>query len=196
MKLLNIFLISLFLFSCTTKLPQDYFYNLDVSYKEKLFYGQPLTGNVEIKDITANGLLSGQAIVFVDKKGEYSTYKHAYWEKTPEVVLEEKLKEFLLKSATVEDVVSGNGDNISDYDIFAQIENLEQKEVETGQIYGYVKIKFSVFDKNKKKMILLDRYESKKELPSENIDIFVSSVSSEIKEILNNLIEDLRGRLS
>jgi ABC-type uncharacterized transport system auxiliary subunit len=196
MKILKIFFISLFLFSCTNKIPEDAFYDLDVSYKEKLFYGQPLVGNLEIKDVSANGLLSGQAIVFVDENNIYSSYKYAYWKQSPELMLKNKLEDFLLKSATVEEIIDSKNGKTADYELFAQIENFEQKKNEIGQVFGYVKIKFSVFDKNKKKIILLDRYESKKELPAENIDMFVSAVGNDIEEILNNLIEDLRGRLS
>lgn len=195
MNILKIFFICLILVSCVNKIPEDKFYNLDVTYKEKLFYGQPLVGNLKIKDVNAQGLLSGQAILYIDKNGNYNSYKYAYWNNSLDFILKNKIEEFLIKSGTVEKVIK-NEDDISDFELFASIENLEQKEVETGQIFSYVKIKFSVFDKNKRKMILLDRYESKKELPSADLDVFVSSVNNEVKEILNNLIEDLRGRLS
>jgi len=195
MKILKLFLICLFLTSCANKLPEDRFYNLDIQYKEKLFYGQPLSGNIKIHEVTAKGILSGQAIAFVDKDDNYSSYQYAYWNQSPDWALEKKIKEFLIKSATVEDVIDGSN-SISDFELYAQIENLEQKETETGQIYSNISIKFSVFDLNRRKMILLDRYQSKKELPSADIDVFVTTINNDIKEILNHLIEDLRGRLS
>ena len=170
MKIIVTIVISLFISACSfsgKKAPDKLYYRFPE------FTQPPVKKDVIVKRPSAMGIIGNRPMVAQNTDGSLRQMQHNFWLESPKILLQNYLEKIFINNGT-----DGNTLN-------AQILHLEKK-----QQRAIVEIKF-IITNSERQQIFNKTYKEESQLQQNTIPAFVKSISILLKNLVNQLIDDL-----
>ncbi len=178
--------------ACTTSIPADDFYRLQV--KAPLTLSRPtLPGVVEVRRFGAMGLTGQRALLYSysDKPDQVLRYGYQFWTEPPPVLLQDQLVA-VLRQAHAADLVVIPGFRVSaDYVIDGRLRRFEQ--VAGGSPAVVVDMEIGVMRSRDHKLLLLKGYRVKEPSASDRAGDAVAAYQAAVQELFAQFLNDLSG---
>lgn len=144
--------------------PKDTFYRLELAPAVAVVATPKISGAVEVRPFSADGLLSQRAIVYQDLKGgvnaadaPFEQYSYHFWAEQPTIALQLALNNYLRESGLFKTVVTPELRVLVDYEIQGRIIHLEQQRGPDGAVMD-ITLELSLTQRKGLNLILLKTY--------------------------------------
>ena len=178
---------------CTAKVvPEDNFYRLTPGAVETApkLPGKFANSVIQVERFTADGVLSGRPIVFLDgaQTNVAQTYHYDFWLEPPTILLQSALADTLRK-AGLQKVVTPDIRVEPDYTITGKIRAFEQVRGSPG--LARVQIELALSDRTGAKLVMFKSYSAEPRTGSGGIREAVAKMSDAVDQIYSQFLKDI-----
>lgn len=193
----NFYLLLLLLITSCTTPPDDIMHSINITPNETIYFSDKLDGTLFIKDIKTKGYIGGQGIVYIYENGEQAISDKHFWDTPLNLVLQDGLVAYLEEAKSFDNIITKeDGLQDADYELYASIEKFEITYRKNDNISVDISIKFMLRNTNDKEVIFLDRYIKSSNILYDDMELFTNKLEKMLNEILSELTEDIKGRIS
>ena len=171
--------------------PQDRYYRIDVADPQP--GPRILDGVVEIDRMSAEGLISGRAVVYSEAASPtlVQEYYYDYWTEPPSDMLRDALIDYLRAADAAEAVVTPESRVDSDFTLNGRIHRIEH--VRGGEPKGIVDIELSVTHTRTGKLMMVRSYAVGVGATDGSVSSAVLAINQGVAAIFERFLADLQA---
>jgi cholesterol transport system auxiliary component len=173
--------------------PPDAFYRIDVAAPAQRLPKPVLPGVLEISRLAADGVAAERALAFARAEGgALAHYKYDFWSEPPDVLLQDRLAQYLAAAGLADRVVTPELRVLPDWVLRGKVRRFEQIADRSEAV---VELELAVVSARDGRLVLLQTYTARMPAASERVEDAARAMEKGVAEIFARFLADL-GRAS